>query len=177
MTKSDSLDNITLDSDEIKDIERFENNYYNRKNNVLQNGGSNKLVKNIVRLSNCYLLSQNQNGGDNNNDGLTTQIKKRLDKKIAELIVYNYDLEGGLIVLPELASTVAAVTLSGLATEIIQVVNNPANKHDIHGAIIRVLERYFKDVPNVVFKALSGLQFRHPIDGNTTNPFQAWRLI
>jgi hypothetical protein len=92
MTKSDSLDNITLDSDDIRTIERFENNYYNRKNNVLQNGDSKKLVKNIVRLYNCYLLSQNQNGG------LSSQIKTKLDKKIAELIVYNYDLEGGVAI-------------------------------------------------------------------------------
>lgn len=43
--KSDSLDNISLDSDDIRSIERFENNYYNHKNNILQNGGSNKLKK------------------------------------------------------------------------------------------------------------------------------------
>ena len=39
MTKIDSLDNITLDSDELRSIERFENNYYNHKNNIIQNGG------------------------------------------------------------------------------------------------------------------------------------------
>ena len=39
MSYSDSLDNITLDSDDILTIERFENNYYNHKNNVLQIGG------------------------------------------------------------------------------------------------------------------------------------------
>jgi hypothetical protein len=38
MSYSDSLDNITLDSDDILTIERFENNYYNHKNNVLQIG-------------------------------------------------------------------------------------------------------------------------------------------
>jgi hypothetical protein len=95
MTKSDSLDNITLDSDDIQTIERFENNYYNHKTNILQNGGSNKLEKNIERLYNCYVLSQNQNGGDNNNE-LSSQIKTKLDKKIGELIVHNYDLEGGV---------------------------------------------------------------------------------
>jgi hypothetical protein len=156
MSYSDSLDNITLDSDDILTIERFENNYYNHKNNVLQIGGNiieeefkkmliniiikicktpearealhktirevheaqqklaptpefhllnpttwfkdmkffgggnkKKLKKNIIRLYNCYILSQNQNGGTNNKLSLT--IKKRLDKKITEL----KNLEGG----------------------------------------------------------------------------------
>lgn len=86
MTKSDSLDNITLDSDEIRNIERFENNYYNNKKNILQNGGTNtnKLVQNIERLYNFYLLSYKQNGGGGE-DKLTVQIKTKLDKKIAEL--------------------------------------------------------------------------------------------
>ena len=88
MTKSDSLDNITLDSDDILTIERFENNYYNHKNNIIQNGGSynNKLVKNIERLHNCYVLSLNQNGGQNNE--LSIIIKNKLDKKNAELMIY-----------------------------------------------------------------------------------------
>jgi hypothetical protein len=160
MSYSDSLDNITLDSDDILTIERFENNYYNHKNNVLQIGGNiieeefkkhllaifmfiiekirseeinktnvheilgekkkedeeipqfnildgrtwpilkpiikifgggnkKKLKKNIIRLYNCYILSQNQNGGADNKLSLT--IKKRLDKKITEL----KNLEGG----------------------------------------------------------------------------------
>ena len=82
MTKSDSLDHITLDSYEIKNIENFEKNYYNHKNNIIQKGGNNKLEKNILRLYNCYILSKNQNGG---NDNLSLQIKKRLDKKINKL--------------------------------------------------------------------------------------------
>ena len=101
MTKSDSLDNITLDSDDIKTIKRFENNYYNHKKNILQYGGSdNKLEKNIVRLFTCYLLSQNQIGGGKKSN-LTNIIKTRLDNKIIELIVHNNyfnvlnDLEGG----------------------------------------------------------------------------------
>ena len=73
MIESDSLDRITINSN---DILTFENNYYNRKNN-------NKLEKNIIRLFNSYLLSQNQNGGNDNN--LSSQIKKRLYKKIVEL--------------------------------------------------------------------------------------------
>jgi len=99
MLKSDSLDNITLDSDDIKTIERFENNYYNHKNK-LQNGGNNKLENNIVRLFNYYLLSQNQIGGGYNGN-LTNIIQTRLDNKIAELIINsNYfnlanNFEGG----------------------------------------------------------------------------------
>jgi hypothetical protein len=73
MIESDSLDRITINSN---DILTFENNYYNHKND-------NKLEKNIIRLFNSYLLSQNQNGGNNNN--LSSQIKKRLYKKIVEL--------------------------------------------------------------------------------------------
>jgi hypothetical protein len=82
MTKSDSLDHITLDSYEIKNIENFEKNYYNHKNNIIQKGGNNKLEKNILRLYNCFILSKNQNGG---NDNLSLQIKKKLDKKINKL--------------------------------------------------------------------------------------------
>ena len=78
MIKSDSLDHITLDSANIQSIERFENNYYNHKNNLLQNGGNiQKLEKNIVRLYNCYVLSQNQK-----QDELSSKIKRRLDKKM-----------------------------------------------------------------------------------------------
>ena len=90
MIKSDSLDRITLDSYEIKDIENFENNYYNHKNYLLlqnHNGGNiQKLEKNIARLYNCYVLSQNQNQYE-----LSYKIKKRLNKKITEL----NELEGG----------------------------------------------------------------------------------
>jgi hypothetical protein len=41
MINSDSLDYITLDTSDILTIERFENNYYNHKKNILQNGGFN----------------------------------------------------------------------------------------------------------------------------------------
>jgi hypothetical protein len=44
MTKSDSLDHITLDSYEIKNIENFEKNYYNHKNNIIQKGGNNNII-------------------------------------------------------------------------------------------------------------------------------------
>ena len=40
---------------------------------------NNKLERNIIRLFNCYVLSQNQN------DKLSYKIKKRLNKKIVEL--------------------------------------------------------------------------------------------
>jgi hypothetical protein len=60
---------------------------------TVHSGGNNanintdKLEKNIARLYNCYVLLQlyNQNGGIDNK--LSFQVKKRLDKKIAELIV------------------------------------------------------------------------------------------
>ena len=42
-----------------------------------------KNTLNIVRLYDCYVLSQNLNGGMNNE--LSLKIKKKLDKKIAEL--------------------------------------------------------------------------------------------
>jgi len=42
-----------------------------------------KNTLNIVRLYDCYVLSQNLNGGVNNE--LSLKIKKKLDKKIAEL--------------------------------------------------------------------------------------------
>ena len=88
MTESDTLDHITLDSDDILTIERFENNYYNHTNKLLQKGGkdTNKLKKNIIRLYNCYVLSQNQN-----QDELSYKIKRRLNKKLDEL----KNLEGG----------------------------------------------------------------------------------
>jgi hypothetical protein len=90
MTESDTLDHITLDSDNILSIERFENNYYNHKNKLSQNqnGGNDtyKLKKNIRRLYNCYVLSQNLN-----QDKMSSKIKKRLDKKLYELKF----LEGG----------------------------------------------------------------------------------
>ena len=85
--------NYRLDSNDIRNIERFENKYYNQKK-MVQNGGStdtNKLNKNIQRLYNCYILLQNQNGGADNE--LSLQIKKRLNKKITEL----NELEGGTI--------------------------------------------------------------------------------
>jgi len=52
-------------------------------------GNTKKLKKNIVRIYNCYILSQNQFGGADNK--LSFIIKKRLDKKIREL----KNLEGG----------------------------------------------------------------------------------
>jgi hypothetical protein len=87
-----TLDNITLDSADIQTIERFENNYYNHKNKLLQN------EKNIIRLYNCFILSQNQN-----QDELSHKIKKRFNKKFVEL----KNLEGGVI---------NAVIIKGLKT-------------------------------------------------------------
>ena len=111
MTESDSLDRITLDSADIQTIERFENHYYNHKNNVLQNGGNNnkKLEKNknnIIRLYYFHVLSQNQNGGNNN---LSYNIKKRLNKKIVELA---NDLTGGSDILKEINSLLENIVQS-----------------------------------------------------------------
>ena len=90
MIQSDlTLDNITLDSADIQTIERFENNYYNHKNKLLQSGSNNnKLENDIVRLYNCFILSQNQN-----QDELSHKIKKRFNKKFVEL----KNLEGGVV--------------------------------------------------------------------------------
>jgi len=129
--KSDSLDNISLDSDDIRSIERFENNYYNHKNNILQNGGSNKLEKNIVRLFNCYVLSLNQNGGAIIHDDLSSQIKQRLNKKIVEL---SNDFIGGGILDIFLSD-------SYIKDQIINKINKNKNKDDIIKGIIMSLDK------------------------------------
>ena len=46
MIESDSLDRITLDSDDVQTLERFENNYYNHKNKLLQSGSNNNKLEN-----------------------------------------------------------------------------------------------------------------------------------
>jgi hypothetical protein len=120
MTGSDSLDKITLDSDDMRTIERFENNYYNRKNNVLQNGGSAKLEKNIERLFNCYVLSVNQNGGEDNE--MSSQIKQRLYNKTAELIVhknYSKDLQGGYLIQFDVDSLITPLVQRYIETELV----------------------------------------------------------
>jgi hypothetical protein len=98
-----TLDNITLDSADIQTIERFENNYYNHKNKLLQN------EKNIIRLFNCFILSQNQN-----QDELSHKIKKRFNKKFMEL----KNLEGG--------GGINAVIINGLK----KILNPEYNKLD-----------------------------------------------
>ena len=55
MIESDSLDRITLDSDDVQTLERFKNNYYNHKNNIMQKGGApdnflKEPVKEIIML-------------------------------------------------------------------------------------------------------------------------------
>lgn len=76
------------------------------------------LEKNIVRLYNCYVLSQNQNGG---NDELSFIIKKRLDKKIVEL----KNLEGGTFNEETIKIKLVELILQQLAnTDIQQKVNN-----------------------------------------------------
>lgn len=64
-------------------------NYYNHKNNIIQKGGNNKLEKNILRLYNCFILSKNQNGG---NDNLSLQIKKKLANNLIGGIIKEEDI-------------------------------------------------------------------------------------
>jgi hypothetical protein len=160
------LDNISLDSDDIRTIERFENNYYNHKNNVLQNGGSNKLEKNIERLFNCYVLSLNQNGGKDNK--ISSLIKKKLDKKLKN------NLEGGLIDPVTAGATAAAAyfvshSIGTTVNEIVRIIakieeeekahkNNgkPYNKNDrIKIEITEVLEKYLINLPNGIINLLN----------------------
>jgi hypothetical protein len=98
-------------------------------------------IQTIERLLNCYVLSQNLNGGVNNK--LSFQIKKKINKKIAKLILHkNYlkDLEGGAIEL--IGATVAAITIEKIVNEMIQEINN---NNDIKSAIQKVLRKYFRD--------------------------------
>jgi hypothetical protein len=145
MIKSDSLDNITLDSNDILTIERFENNYYNHKNNIIQNGGStntnnkrDKLKKNIARLYNCYVLLQlyNQNGGDNNNY-LSSQIKKRLHKKITEL----NELEGGISIKEKIQDYLKKKIKDTINYIIIPFIKKQLNENNINTKITELINR------------------------------------
>jgi hypothetical protein len=75
-----------------KEIDEYENRGFFSKF-LNQNGGgdnnTNKIKKNIIRLYNCYVLSLNQNGGAIIHNDLPFLIKQKIEKKIAELIVYN----------------------------------------------------------------------------------------
>jgi len=129
MTISDSLDNITLDSNDIQSIERFENNYFNYKKNIIQNGGidKEKLNKNIQRLYNCYVLSQNLSGGVNNK--LSLQIKNRLDKKTTEL----KNLEGGDAVIIPFLIVIGLKILNDLTNSFVaKLIENLVNVLDGH---------------------------------------------
>jgi hypothetical protein len=73
-----------------KEIDEYENRGFFSK--FLNGGGdnnTNKIKKNIIRLYNCYVLSLNQNGGAIIHNDLPFLIKQKIEKKIAELIVYN----------------------------------------------------------------------------------------
>ncbi len=121
---------------------------------------NNKLKKNIRRLFNCYILSQNQNqnqnGGNNNNNNndLSIQIKKKLDKKIAELITRltpNKDLEGGVI------EFISAAMVALLTTEIYAAIRNCINNTNcnLREAIKAILERH-------LYKKLTDIPFQDP---------------
>jgi len=126
MSESDTLDtnNIltTLDTNNILTIERLKNN-----------GGNNKkLKKNIVRLYNCYVLSQNQN-----QDNLSFQIKKKLNNKIAEL----NELEGGglLLILKKYLKDTIKDTIQN---KIIPFINNKLdNDKSINEKIIKFINK------------------------------------
>jgi hypothetical protein len=153
MTKSDSLDNITLDSYEIKNIENFEKNYYNHKNNRLQNGGNNnKLEKNIIRLYNCYVLSQNQNGGNKNN--LSLQIKKRFDKKIDILTNNLIGGVGGInngMISDKLKEYIKDNILPKIKTEIIPEISKWLNEESNVNAIKTIIETHIiPQIPNII---------------------------
>lgn len=153
MTKSNLLDHITLDSYEIKNIENFEKNYYNHKNNTLQNGGNNnKLEKNIIRLYNCYVLSQNQNGGNNNN--LSLLIKKRLDKKIDKLA---NNLIGGVaginngMISDKLIEYIKNEILPKISTDIIPEISKWLNEKDNVEAIKTIIiQNIIPKIPNII---------------------------
>ena len=119
---------------------------------------NNKLKKNIRRLFNCYILSQNQNGGNNNNNNnnndLSIQIKKKLDKKIAELITRltpNKDLEGGVI------EFISAAMVALLTTEIYAAIRNCINNTNcnLRETIKAILERH-------LYKKLTDIPFQDP---------------
>jgi hypothetical protein len=143
------IKNNLLHNNDISNIERFEH-----KNN--------KLKKNIERLFNCYVLSLNQNGGVNNE--LSLQIKKRLDKKITELLVqfpeetlesgytmlaehknYLKNLEGGEILS---LGFVTALTLQIYSAIIINSKNPDFNLKDTIKAVLeQYLDKKLTDVP------------------------------
>jgi hypothetical protein len=103
---------------------------------------NNKLETNIIRLFNCYVLSQNQN------DKLSYKIKKRLNNKFGELIIYYNNLEGGTGL--EMIPLVAIPSISFIINEIMDEINkNKNNKIEenniiiIKEAIDKILNKYF----------------------------------
>ena len=86
-----------------------------------------KLKKNIIRLYNCYVLSQNQN-----QDKLSFIIKKRLDNKIIEL----KNLEGGTY--DELL----------IKNKLIEIIFNNLDKSDIQQQI----KSHFILLDNIIIK-------------------------
>ena len=120
---------------------------------------NNKLEKNIVRLFKCYVLSKNQNGGNNNE--LSHKIKKKLNKKITELITYYDNLEGGAVA--ELLALSAGIgyTVDKIITSIMieykeikkrnerNGINEINDEKNIIEAIRTVLNKFFKDLPSV----------------------------
>ena len=155
MIETDSLDHITLDSDDIQTIERFKNNYYNHNKNLLQNGGNDNDNNKLKRLFNCYILSLNQNGGKDNK--LSSQIKKKLDKKLK-----NYYIgEGGVDPLTigvflgfAFVTHIIGITVNDILKLIAETdkIGNKITKQEknkmLKEGIPKILKNNFIDLPN-----------------------------
>ena len=140
MSNSDSLDNISLNSDELRSIQRFENDYYNYKiKKNTQIGGKNKL-NNTERLIVCYLLSKNQTGGDSI---LTNKIKDRLNNKIIK------NLEGGIS--DGISKNISEFIIKTLLTEIEKM--KPVLENTIKKQIDGILNQPAKIAENMAKNA------------------------
>ena len=119
---------------------------------MLQNGGNdniNKSNKNIERLYNCYVLSQNLSGGVNNE--LSLQIKKRLDKKIAELNKFEGGVFGFGVGETAIVGLLLFLAKTGITEKVIEVVYSKVEKYIVNNvklgydAIIVQLKQSLKD--------------------------------
>ena len=155
MSNSDSLDNISLNSDELRSIQRFENDYYNYKiKKNTQIGGKNKL-NNTERLLVCYLLSKNQSGGDSI---LTNKIKDRLNNKIIK------NLEGGISA--GISKNISEFIIKTLLTEIEKI--KPVLENTIKKQIDGILDQPAKIAENITKNATN---FTENLAGSVTSLF------
>jgi hypothetical protein len=132
-------------------------------------GGNNK--KNIVRLYNCYVLSQNQND-------LSYKIKKKLDKKIVEL--KNLLLEGGtdnkviiidkfieLLINKYVVSNVLKIYIINKEIldylKILKIINNKISNEDL----LKIFEK--QDILKNIFKSIIEYYFKLIIESININ--------